>query len=289
MNIQMYDVAGSEAEQSALSASQKQITNVPYFIIVMEDIQMKAILLAAGRGTRIARNVEMVPKSTLPVDGVPLIRNSVSLLQAEGLDCVVCTGYCENKIKDALAGIDNIKYCYNPFYNITNSIASLWFAKDELNDDLLVLNADVFFSKEILELVINDARSPVMAIDCSRTKEGDYFFYTAFDGRIEKYGKGLPLEQRTCEYVGMAKIEKNFLPCFVRRMEEMIHGQKHDAWWENILYSYTDHHEQDVYTVDVEGRFWAEIDYFDDYERIIDYVAKEKENRSQTVQIYAEN
>ena len=40
---------------------------------------MKAILLAAGRGTRIARNVEMVPKSTLPVDGAPLIRNSVLL------------------------------------------------------------------------------------------------------------------------------------------------------------------------------------------------------------------
>ncbi|MCI8920172.1 MAG: phosphocholine cytidylyltransferase family protein [Eubacterium sp.] len=239
---------------------------------------MKAVLLAAGRGTRIARNVEMVPKSTLPVNGVPLIRNSVGLLQAEGLECVVCTGYCENKIKEALGGIEHITYCYNPFYDITNSIASLWFARNELNDDLLVLNADVFFSREILELVIHDSRSPVMAIDQSRTKEGDYFFYTALDGRIEKYGKGLPLEQRTCEYVGMAKIEKNFLPHFISRMDEMIQSQKHDAWWENILYSYTDNREKDVYTVDVDGRFWAEIDYFDDYERIIDYVSKSGES-----------
>ncbi len=235
---------------------------------------MKAILLAAGRGTRIARNVEMVPKSTLPVDGVPLIRNSVGLLQAEGLECIVCTGYCEAKIRDALSGLGNIKYYYNPFYDITNSIASLWFAKEELDDDLLVLNADVFFSREILELLIDDKRSPVMAIDQSRTKEGDYFFYTAFDGRIEKYGKGLPLEQRTCEYVGMAKIGKDFLPDFAGRMEEMIRNQKHDAWWENILYSYTDKQEKDIYTVDVEGRFWAEVDYFDDYERIINYVAQ---------------
>ena len=37
---------------------------------------MKAIILAAGRGTRIARNVEQVPKSTLPIDGVPLIRRT---------------------------------------------------------------------------------------------------------------------------------------------------------------------------------------------------------------------
>lgn len=241
---------------------------------------MKAILLAAGRGTRIARNVEMVPKSTLPINGVPLIRRSVKILQEAGMDCVVCTGYEENKVKEALTGLENITYCYNPFYDVTNSIASIWFAREEMNDDLLVMNADVFFSKEILELVINDDRSPVMAIDYSRVKDGDYFFYTALDGRIEKYGKGLPIEQRTCEYVGMAKICKEFLPDFKQRMEEMIRTQKHGAWWENILYSYTDNQEKDIYTVDVEGRFWAEIDYFDDYERIINYVASEQQDGS---------
>lgn len=239
---------------------------------------MKAILLAAGRGTRIARNVEMVPKSTLPVGGIPLIRRSVKLLQEAGMKCVVCTGYKEEKIKEALHGLDEITYCYNPFFDVTNSIASIWFAREELNDDLLVLNADVFFSKEILDLVMKDSRNPVMAIDRSRVKVGDYFFSTAWDGRIEKYGKGLPLELRSCEYVGIAKIEKSFLPLFLVRMEEMICTQQHSAWWENILYSFTDKKEQNIYTVDVDGRFWAEIDYFDDYERIIDYIARLKES-----------
>ena len=173
---------------------------------------MKAILLAAGKGTRIARNVERVPKSTLPVDGVPLIRRSVKILQEAGMKCVVCTGYEEGKIKEALAGLSNITYCYNPFYDITNSIASIWFAREEMDDDILVMNADVYFSKEILEQIVADKRNPVMAIDYSRTVEGDYFFYTTMDGRIEKYGKGLPIEQRSCEYVGMAKIGKSFLP-----------------------------------------------------------------------------
>ena len=238
---------------------------------------MKAILLAAGRGTRISRKVERVPKSTLPVDGVPLIRRSVELLRSAGMQCVVCTGFEEKKVKKALEGIENITYCYNPFYDITNSIASIWFAKKEMDDDLLVLNADVFFSSEILEQVIADQRNPVMAIDYSRTVEGDYFFSTSADGRIEKYGKGLPLEQRSCEYVGMAKIGKNFLPKFISRMDELIKNQQHSVWWENILYSFTDKKEEAIYTVDVNGRFWAEIDYFDDYERILDYVAKQKE------------
>lgn len=238
---------------------------------------MKAILLAAGKGTRIARNVERVPKSTLPVDGVPLIRRSVKILQEAGMKCVVCTGYEEGKIKEALAGLPNITYCYNPFYDITNSIASIWFAREEMDDDILVMNADVYFSKEILEQIIADKRNPVMAIDYSRTVEGDYFFYTTMDGRIEKYGKGLPIEQRSCEYVGMAKIGKSFLPKFMGRMEELIRGQCHSVWWENILYSFTDKKEEDIFTIDVGGRFWAEIDYFDDYARIIDYVAKQKE------------
>jgi choline kinase len=237
---------------------------------------MKAILLAAGRGTRIARNVEKVPKSTLPIDGESLIRRSVKILQSEGMDCVVCTGYQEQKIREALDGLDHVRYYCNPFYDVTNSIASLWFAREELDDDVIILNADVFFSKEILQLLMEDARNPVMAIDYSRTKEGDYFFYTSLDGRIEKYGKGLPIEQRTCEYVGMAKISKEFLPIFKQRMDEMIFAQKHDAWWETVLYSFTDEQEHNVYTADVDGRFWAEIDYFDDYERIIDYVSKTK-------------
>ena len=97
---------------------------------------MKAILLAAGRGTRIARNVEMVPKSTLPVDGKPLIRRSVEILQGEGMEVVVCTGYREETIREALDGLEKITYVYNPFYDITNSIASLWFARDLLDDDI---------------------------------------------------------------------------------------------------------------------------------------------------------
>ena len=63
---------------------------------------MKAILLAAGRGTRIARNVEMVPKSTLPIDGEPLIRRSVALLQIAGMQCIVSNGYKEEKVKEEL-------------------------------------------------------------------------------------------------------------------------------------------------------------------------------------------
>jgi len=236
---------------------------------------MKAILLAAGRGTRISRMVEAVPKSTLPINGVPLIRHTVELLASHGIECVVCVGYQKDKVFDALKGVD-VKYCVNPFYNVTNSIASLWFAKENLDDDMIILNADVFFSSEILSMILDNPNDVVVAIDKSRIEVGDYFFATTDNGCISKYGKDLPLEERSCEYVGICKVEKAFVPEFVNQLDKLVYDGQYQLWWENVLYSMTN--DRNIYTVDVDGNFWSEIDYFDDYERILRYIEKENVN-----------
>ena len=87
------------------------------------------------------------------------------MLQKAGMQCIVCTGYKEEKVKEALEGMEKITYCYNPFFDVTNSLASLWFAREEMDDDLIIMNADVFFTEEILTALLKDKRSPVMAID----------------------------------------------------------------------------------------------------------------------------
>lgn len=234
---------------------------------------MKAILLAAGKGTRISRMVQEVPKSTLPINGVPLIRHTVQMLIDEGIEVIVCTGYKREAIFDALEGL-SVKYYNNPFYDVTNSIASLWFAREEINDNMLILNADVYFSKDLLHKLLDDNRQVVMAMDTGRIEVGDYFFQT-INGCIKKYGKDLPRSERTCEYVGIAKIDKMFTNEFNHQMKKLINSQNHNMWWENVLYSLTD--KREIHTLDVKGIFWSEIDYFDDYERILDYVAGEFE------------
>ena len=49
----------------------------------------------------------------------------------------------------------------------------------------------------------------------------------------------------------------------------MINKQQHYLWWENALYELSK--EKDIYVRDVEGRFWAEVDYMEDYERILKF------------------
>lgn len=239
---------------------------------------MKAILLAAGRGTRISRMVKEIPKSTLPVKGVPLIQLTVDMLQKNGIETIVCVGYQQGVIRDALKDY-KVTYYLNPFYDVTNSIASLWFARQELEGDCLVINADVFFSDTILNMIVEDEHQAVMMVDKTRRKTGDYFFSTTDNGCIRKYGKDLPLQYRSCEYVGVSKITERFMPHFMKRLDELISASKHGLWWEDTLYSFTRENEHQIYTRDVEGLFWSEIDYFDDYERILNYFASQKENK----------
>ena len=211
---------------------------------------MRAILLAAGRGTRISRMIEPIPKCTLPIKNVPLIRHTVEMLVEKGMDITVCVGYKKEQIYKALEGM-KVDFVYNPFYDVTNSIASLWFAKQFLQGELLILNADVFFSPEILTLILNDSRDNVLAIDKTRIELGDYFFKTSDNGCLRKYGKELPLRERSGEYVGIAKLSSSFVPVFNQRLDKLIDMQQHDKWWENVIYSFTDNNEKSIYTIDV--------------------------------------
>lgn len=219
--------------------------------------------------------IQDVPKCTLPVQGKPLVRISVETLLAHGCEVIVCVGYRHELVEKALAGLP-VHYYYNPFYAMTNSIGTLWFAEKELTGDLLIMNADVYFDSIILENLINSSEKAVMASDVTRVKTGDYFFATRQnDDCLVKYGKDLPLESRTSEYVGMSKISGSFAPLFRERIKELVGAGHYDLWWENVLYSFVEE-GKDVHTIDVNGAFWAEVDFFDDYERITNHAIGQK-------------
>src|SRR5829696_1071164 len=112
---------------------------------------MKALVMAAGLGSRISRHLSNQPKCCVEVDGQPLIRRTVELLNQNGIrDVGVVTGYQEKFIHQALEGLQYARY-FNPFFRVTNSLASAWFARDFLTaDDLLLMDGDVFIEEGLL-------------------------------------------------------------------------------------------------------------------------------------------
>ena len=236
---------------------------------------MKTLILAAGRGTRISRYLSGNPKCTVDIgEGKCLIQYTVDLLKSRGIrDIGIVLGYKSQVIRDVLEGRE-VSFFYNPFYDVTNSIASAWFARDFLEgDDLLIMNGDVYLEDRLLDRILAEKKSPVMFADESRKETADYkFFYE--DGILKKYGKELEGSDITGEYIGIGRFARAFLPEFCGRMEAMINRQEHSVWWENVIYGLTK--EMPVYVEDVDGHFWAEGDYIEDYERILEHRGVEK-------------
>ena len=234
---------------------------------------MRALLLAAGKGTRISRYLSGNPKCTVDIGGEPLICYTLNLLKKKGItDVAMVLGYKADVIRETVKDFE-VSFYYNPFYDVTNSIASAWFAKEFLKatDDLLIMNADVFLEEGILDEIMASRLSPVLFSDETRKEEADYKFYYE-NNILMKYGKELTGGDITGEYIGAAKLAASFIPEFVAQLETMIATQQHSVWWENVLYAMTD--RRDIYVQNIENKFWAEVDYIEDYERILDYRKK---------------
>lgn len=238
---------------------------------------MRAFLLAAGKGSRISKNIPNIPKCTLDVGGQPLIRKTVEMLLQNSIDVTVIVGYRYKEIVRVLEGCP-VHIVYNPFYDVTNSIGSLWMAQSQRlfdgDEDTIIANGDVFWSQEILDFMKTEALEEEMYMlgDSNRAVDGDYFFGTE-DGILKRYGKELTPAERDCEYVGIAWMSSRFVPRFLERLDEMIDAQCHGKWWEDAIYSLSSEHPVPV--KDIAGMFWAEVDFIEDYRRILDYIREQ--------------
>ena len=122
---------------------------------------MKVLILASGRGTRISRYLSGKPKCTVDISGGHcLIEYTIDLLHSRGIqDIGIVLGYEAQVIREVLAD-KGVSFFYNPFYDVTNSIASAWFAKEFLTgDDLLIMNGDVYLEEKLLDRILAQGRS----------------------------------------------------------------------------------------------------------------------------------
>ncbi len=235
---------------------------------------MNAFLLAAGRGTRISKYIPNIPKCTVDVGGEPLIRRTVRMLIENDIETTVIVGYRHREVEEALESLP-AHIVYNPFFDVTNSIGSLWMAENDglfTEEDTILANGDVYWSREILDFILAQDEDVFLLADSARVLDGDYFFGTE-NGLLARYGKDLSLEERDSEYTGIAFLRKSYVPKFLDRLNALIDKQSHGEWWEEVLYSLSG--EEPVPVKDINGYFWAEVDFIEDYRRILKHISDE--------------
>jgi NDP-sugar pyrophosphorylase family protein len=116
---------------------------------------MKAVILAAGSGTRLRPLTNYLPKCLVKVHGKPLLQYQLEALEIAGIqDCVIVVGYLAEQVKRHFGsrfGNVRITYINNEVYQHTNNIYSLWLARWEMDDDILLLECDLIFDEGLIQ------------------------------------------------------------------------------------------------------------------------------------------
>ena len=118
---------------------------------------MRAIILAAGIGSRLRPMTSRIPKCLVKVNKKPIIHYQMEALIEAGVEeIVVVTGYRQEQVMDYLRQHfppnktgTQLTLVHNKDFRTTNNLHSLWTAADWIRGDTFIINGDVIFDAAI--------------------------------------------------------------------------------------------------------------------------------------------
>lgn len=182
---------------------------------------MKAIILAAGAGRRLGTTD---PKCMLQVGDESIIHRQLAAFRAVDVDeFVVVVGHEQEQLRRHLAGQPGrFTYVVNERYAATNTIYSLYLARDQIDDTFFYANADVVFDRRLTErLVATTGAATALAVDVA-TCGAEEVKVIVRDGRIARISKQLDPAECLGEFVGIARFGAELSAAFVSALETCV-------------------------------------------------------------------
>lgn len=111
----------------------------------------QAIIMAAGKGTRMRPITNEIPKPLVKVNGKKMIDTVVDALNEQGIHQIyVVVGYLKEKFEEFQMEHPEITLIENPYYDVANNISSLYVARDHLEDTIILDGDQLIYNSEIL-------------------------------------------------------------------------------------------------------------------------------------------
>ena len=235
---------------------------------------MKLFILAAGKGERLWPLTKNTPKSLIDFgDGTTILERQIeSAVSSEMFsEIIIITGYkteqIEAKIKDHKSKI-NIKTIFNPVYNVTNNLVSLWVAHNEMRgEDFVITNGDNIYIGDVFKKIKSDANNIIqLTIDYKNEyQEDDMKVSFGSDGLIMRVHKDIPLTEVGAESVGLVLVKgEKSRRLFVNKILQLVKNEDYlNKFWLEIFNSLIDDGIV-ISFLKIEPSDWNEVDFHPD-------------------------
>ena len=230
---------------------------------------MRAIILAAGVGWRLRPHTDAIPKCLLDLGGKSLLRRYLEAFAAVGVrEAVLVVGHLRERIEaeatHAPSGV-SVRFITNEQYTRGN-ILSLWHARAEFDDDILIMDADVLFPRELLARLLASPQSNAMAIDERFQDTGEEQKVVCEDGWVVEVTKKIGTDPRIRgEAVGFLRLSSEAAEVLRGILEEFIETGKDSLEYEDAFRELAG--EVPIGVVEVGDLPWIEIDFEEDVKR----------------------
>ena len=241
---------------------------------------MKAIILSAGQGKRLLPLTATTPKCLLAVDGSrPALEIQLRALAACGIQHVtVMVGFGADQVEDFIADFLTrrplpeiaVTTRFNPFFAVSNNLATCWTAIPEMTEDFVLLNGDTLFEPAVLERLLRAPLAPItLAIDRKPSYDDDDMKVSIRHERsLAAVGKTLPPAVVHGESIGLMTFRATGVNAFQAAVEKAMRDPTSlQRWYLSVIDSMADS-SNSVEVASIEGLWWAETDTPEDLAQV---------------------
>lgn len=225
---------------------------------------MRAILLAAGMGTRLRPLTLDTPKSLVEVNGKPMLETQIEFLKAKGInEIIVVTGYLNKKF-EYLKDKYEVKLVHNDKYDIYNNIYTMSLVKDYLPDSY-VIDADIYLHNNFIDENIDKSTY------FSGYKEGfkgEWILEFDDENKVHSIRVGDDKGYILCGVSYWNEEDGNII---IERLEEVINnGDFENLYWDDIVKNNIE--KLDVRIKKIKSDDCFEIDSLEDLNKVNEYI-----------------
>ena len=231
---------------------------------------MKAIILAAGKGTRLD-GAAVKPKCLVEIGGSTLLQRQIESIKSLDIrEIVIVVGFGADSIREEcdsdIAFVENVRFAE------TSSLYSLSLAREHLTGGFVVLNCDVLFHPQMLSSLLESSHENALLLsDTDLSPMGEEEMKVKLrDGVVIDIAKTLDPREADGENVGIVKFSAAGATALVGYMDQLIANGGGKDWAPRAFREFAQHHP--LHALSTRGLPWIEIDFPEDYQRAVNEI-----------------